>query len=635
MGRGDLPIDEKFRISYSGSDSRIKLAAEHLLQRTAKRTGIAFAGQAGGGLAIVCRNAGKPVQQLGEDESYRLNVTPQGATLTASNPLGVLRGMATFEQLIARTPQGFAAPAVNIDDSPRFPWRGLHLDVSRHWMPVEVVKRNIDAMSAVKLNVFHWHLSDNQGFRIESETYPKLQGDGSDGHFYTKAQVRDVIAFARDRGIRVVPEFDIPGHSTSWLTGYPELAAAPGPFKLDRTWGVFDPAMDPTADFTYIFLDRFIREMAELFPDEYFHIGGDEVNGKEWSASGRITAFKQAHGMLPKTGTPSKEALKESNEKLQAYFNQRVQELVKKHGKKMMGWDEILAPTLPKDIVIQSWRGQESLAQAVQQGFQGILSSGYYLDHMDSAGVHYSVDPLVDPKTKKPLDLTADQKKLILGGEVCMWSEYVSPEIVDSRIWPRTAAMAERFWSPQGVTDTKDMYARLDLVSEQLDAFGVTHHSSYLPMLQRLAGSGNVEPLRVLADVVHPVPFGTRFRSHPYTQETPLDRFVDTVRPESVVAQHFGLLIDQADWPAVRQLLTGWKNNPKPALAEVAPVSEALTQAATIGLEAVDFIQTHRHPPQAWVTQATQTLANAKKAKAETILAAADPIRRIVDIANQ
>ena len=155
--------------------------------------------------------------------------------------------------------------------------------MARHFIPLDVIRRNLDGMAAVKLNVFHWHLSDDQGFRVESKRFPKLQGLGSDGLYYTQDEVRGIIEYARDRGIRVVPEFDIPGHATSWLVGYPELAASPGPFQIIRTWGVHDPTLDPANPAVYTFLDAFIGEMASLFPDAYFHIGGDEVNGKEWA----------------------------------------------------------------------------------------------------------------------------------------------------------------------------------------------------------------------------------------------------------------------------------------------------------------------------------------------------------------
>ncbi len=193
----------------------------------------------------------------------------------------------------------FQAPAVHIEDHPRFPWRGLMMDVSRHWMPVDVVKRNLDAMAAVKLNVFHWHLSDDQGFRVESKRFPKLQELGSDGNFYTQDEIRQVVEYARARAIRVVPEFDIPGHTTSWFVGYPELASAPGPYKIERTWGIFQPTMNPAREETYQFLDAFIGEMAALFPDPYFHIGGDEVEETQWKQSASIQAFAREHQLAP------------------------------------------------------------------------------------------------------------------------------------------------------------------------------------------------------------------------------------------------------------------------------------------------------------------------------------------------
>jgi hexosaminidase len=367
------------------------------------------------------------------------------------------------------------------------------------------------------------------------------------------------------------------------------------------------------------------------------------VNGKAWNESARIMQFKKDHGMLAKDGTPTKKDLTLSNEKLQAYFNDRVLGIVKKHGKKMMGWDEILAPELPKDIVIQSWRGQDSLAAAVQQGFQGVLSSGYYLDHMDSSAVHYSVDPLIDPKTKKPLPLTAAQSAHILGGEVCMWSEYVTAENIDSRIWPRTAAVAERFWSPQQVADPKDMYKRLDRVSAQLEWYGLTHRSSYIPMLERLAGGQPVQALRTLADVETPVGLGGRARAGKYTQSTPLNRFVDAARPESVTARRFADSVAAGEWAEVRAMLSVWKENDaklKPILEdgilkEIAPVSAALAQTASIGLDAVDSIETKKPPTAEWKARAKQVLTDAQKPKAEVSLAIVAPVQKLVEMAGQ
>src|SRR5579864_7815103 len=373
---GEMVIDPSFSVILHGTDPRLKKTAEIFLNDLRRHTGmlpldfsIAEAASGHPALSVTSEHDSKEIQELGEDESYQLNVTSSGAELSAPTTLGVMRGLQTFLQLVQVTPQGFALSAVTIQDKPRFPWRGLMIDSSRHFMPLDVIKRNLDGMAAVKLNVFHWHLSDNQGFRVESKRFPKLHEMGSDGLYYTQDQVRDVINYARDRGIRVIPEFDMPGHSTAWFVGYPDLASGPGPYSIERKWGVFDPAMDPTRESTYKFLDVFIGEMAKLFPDQFFHIGGDEVNGKQWDANPKIQQFMHAHSL-------------KDNADLQAYFNVRVQKIVAKHGKTMEGWDEILRPDLPKSIVIQSWRGQKSLGDAAQQGYRGLLSYGYYLDLM-------------------------------------------------------------------------------------------------------------------------------------------------------------------------------------------------------------------------------------------------------------
>ena len=522
---GSLPLD--FTISDAPGAAQLKVNSEH---------------------------PSKPVQELGEDESYTLEVTSSGALLNAPTTLGVMRGLQTFLQLVEITPQGFAVPAVVIQDKPRFAWRGLMIDVSRHFMPVEVIKRNLDGMAAVKLNVFHWHLSDNQGFRIESKRFPKLQEMGSAGLYYTQDQVRDVIAYAHDRGIRVVPEFDMPGHSTAWFVGYPDLASGPGPYQIDQKWGVFDPAMDPTRESTYKFLDQFIGEMTKLFPDQFFHIGGDEVNGTQWGASPKIQEFMRAHGL-------------KNNADLQAYFNTRLQKIVAKRGKTMEGWDEILRPDLPKSIVIQSWRGQQSLADAARQGYRGLLSFGYYLDLMGTAVSHYAVDPFADGAAS----LSDDDKQKILGGEACMWAEYVSPENVDSRIWPRTAAIAERLWSPQNVTDVNSMYARMDHTSKWLDAYGLTHNTNYVPMLERMTGNGDVAALKILTDVVEPVKGYAReqlAKTEP-SLLTPLNRVIDAARPESATARQFNDLVNQflsgqikpGTELQIRSMLTRWRDN--------------------------------------------------------------------------
>src|SRR5579862_4134429 len=269
---GRLEVRQDFRVALDGyTEPRLERAAARLTGRVARLTGMSIPAPGAApspAAALVVRTAAesKPVQALGEDESYQLTVDASRAVITAANPLGALHGMETFFQLITSTEFGWGVPAVSINDRPRFPWRGLLLDVSRHFMPLDVIRRNLDGMAAVKLNVFHWHLSDDQGFRVESKTEPKLTGLGSDGLYYTQEEVKGIIEYARDRGIRVVPEFDIPGHTTSWLVGYPELASGTGPIPILRTWGYSNASMDPTKPEVFDFLERVLGEMAALFP---------------------------------------------------------------------------------------------------------------------------------------------------------------------------------------------------------------------------------------------------------------------------------------------------------------------------------------------------------------------------------
>ena len=638
MGSGQLLIGPTFSVSIAGRhEPRLDSAVEIFLGQLGRQIGMPpidmqIADSTNATLVIQAAGGTRSVQELGEDESYRLDISSSGARLTAPNTLGVMRGLQTFLQLVQTASAGFAVPAVSIEDSPRFPWRGLMIDVGRHFIPLDVLKRNIDGMAAVKLNVFHWHLSENQGFRIESKKFPKLQGMGSDGLYYTQDEVRGVIAYARERGIRVVPEFDMPGHATAWFVGYPELASGPGPYQVERRWGIFDPAMDPTKEATYKFLDTFIGEMAALFPDQFFHIGGDEVNGKEWDANPKIQGFMRAHG------------LKDNND-LQAYFNQHVQKIVAKHGKTMLGWDEILRPDLPKDIVIQSWRGPDSLAQAAKQGYRGLLSSGFYVDLMWSAERHYLADPL----SGEAANLTPEEQKRVLGGEACMWAEYVSPENIDSRIWPRTAAIAERLWSPQQVRDVNSMYQRLAVASNWMDGLGLTHNSSYAPMLRRIAGTNDISALKVLADVVEPVKDYTREETAPApsTSASPLNRVVDAVRPESATARHFADAVNEllggdakpGSEARVRNLLSRWRDNQvelQPQfeksllLKEVAPVSQNLSALGAAGLTALDYLDRGEPAPPAWVATQLALVEQAGKAQAQLLIMVAPSVEKLI-----
>lgn len=601
---GQLAIDSSFHIAVSGlKDARLDAAAARTESRIFRQLGLATIAERRTALTVECRAAGPAAPTLGEDESYQLDISPEGARLTAPTVAGALHGLETFVQWIEPSAGGFVAPAARIDDRPRFPWRGLMLDVSRHWMPVEVVKRNLDAMAAVKLNVFHWHLSDDQGFRVESLRFPKLQQLGSDGNFYTRQQVGEILAYAAARGIRVVPEFDIPGHTTAWFVGYPDLASAPGPYRIERTWGIFQPTIDPTREEVYRFLDAFIGEMAALFPDPFFHIGGDEVDDTQWKNSAPIQAFARAHNLA-------------TSLELHAYFNRRLQQLVRKHGKTMVGWDEVLAPGLAPDTVIQSWRGQEALAEAARKGHRGILSFGYYLDHLKPTSFHYSIDPLAGAGA-----LDADQAARILGGEACMWAEYVSPETVDSRIWPRMAAIAERLWSPREVTDVNSMYSRMESVSRTLDWVGLQHRVNYQPMLDRLGGGA---ALRTWADAVEATGIEIRRDARKYTSLVDLNRFPDAVRPESETVRHLELAADRrapADVAELKLTLNQWAAN---------GLSQNLASVGAIGLQALEYVESKRPAPAEWLAEQKQVLDAFEKPSGEVVLAAVRPVRMLL-----
>lgn len=648
---GKFRLTETFKIAVTGmADDRLFTSATRALRRLAGRTGL-FLPQDflrpetnpstslrmkadSAGLVINCERPGQI--KLGEDETYSLTVSPTQITLNAKTDLGALRGLETFLQLLSVDEQGYYFPTVRIADAPRFPWRGLMIDASRHFMPVEVVKRNLDGMAAVKLNVLHWHLSDDQGFRVESKVWPQLHDLGSDGLYYTQSQIREVIAYAAERGIRVVPEFDVPGHATSWVAAYPELGSAPGPYQVERRWGIFYPVLNPVKDFTYKFLDKFFGEMAGLFPDPYFHIGGDEIEhgdyheAKHWNENPEIQAFKMKNNI-------------KDNFALQAYFNSRILKILTKHGKIMMGWDEILHESMPTNIVIQSWRGRDAMVKAAQSGFQSMLSNGYYIDLIQPTDFHYLNDPL-------PADtpLTEEQRKKILGGEATMWAEFVSPETVDSRIWPRTAAIAERFWSPRDVNNVDDMYRRLESIGFQLEEHGLTHEKNYAMMLRRLTRNHDITALRNLVDVIEPVKVYNRGRLKPHVQHSPLTRVVDASRPDAKVAREFRKAVDaflsagndhQELLSAIRNRLELWQRNHEdlkktialsPVLAEIETLSEDLMKISKIGLQALDMIASGQKADPAWIDQAHQIMEKAKEPRGQTELMVVSGIEKMV-----
>lgn len=636
LGEGNFVLTHSFDISIKGNpDKRIYPYATRVLRRLSARTGLFFPQdflteksiEDTADCIISVEQPGKVL--LNEDESYSLQVFSNKILLKSKTDLGAMRGMETLLQLLQNDDSAYFLPVVSIDDKPRFPWRGLMIDACRHFMPVEVIKRNLDAMAAVKLNVFHWHLSEDQGFRVECKTFPKLHQLGSDGMFYTHAQIKEILAYAEDRGIRVIPEFDIPGHSTSWFVGYPELASAPGPYTIERRWGVFDPTFNPTIEETYKFFDAFFKEMCELFPDEYMHIGGDENNGKQWNQNEKIQAFMKENGI-------------KSNHDLQTLFNKRISAILTKYGKKMIGWDEILQPELPKNIVIQSWRGTEALAKAAQQGYMGILSNGYYIDLIQPTDYHYLNDPV--PADSK---LSDDEKKFVLGGEATMWAEFVVPENVDSRIWPRTAAIAERFWSPQNVRDVDDMYRRLDRVNFQLEELGITNTKNQEMMLRRLTNNGDCTALNILVDVIEPVKIYTRHNyGVKYYSYSPYTRVVDAAVPDAPEARKFRKLVDEflngkkELKNKITAQLTLWRNNHEklaktinlsPIIKEIEPLSLNLKLLSEAGLETLSLLDKKQKPKEDWIKATDKLLLEAKKSYGQTELMIVSAVEKLVN----
>ncbi|WP_210518738.1 beta-N-acetylhexosaminidase [Hymenobacter terricola] len=644
-GQGQLGWKDALKPQLSGpTDSAVTAALGRTLVRL-RRDGRNLPGTATVPLQIRYGRTGNPTSF--DSEKYSLRVTPMGVLLDAPTSLGILRGLATLEQLPVRDGHHSYLPEVDIQDQPRFAWRGLSLDAARHFLPVAVIKRNLDGMAAVKLNVLHWHLTDDQGFRIESKVFPRLQQAGStDGLFYTQDEVREVLAYAAARGIRVVPEFDVPSHTTSWIVAYPRLASNDSTYAPYRLWRTTNVAIDPTRETTYTFLDSLFTEMTALFPDPYFHVGGDENDGRNWRRTPRIVAYMRAHGMVKADGKTV------DKHQLQTYFNRRVLAMLQKRGKTMIGWDEILGPDLPKEAVIQSWRGKKGLNDAAKLGHPVLLSNGYYLDLNYSAASAYAADPL-------PADtpLTPAEQKLVLGGEAAMWTEFADSAMVDSRIWPRAAAVAERLWSPQATSqNVADMYRRLAAVSTELATLGLRHQRTPELLLKQMAGPNNVAPLRTLAEVIEPVKeYKRHFQGYSYTTQTTLNRLVDAAPAESETARRFGTLVDSVvaagalaplhvpaavrQVSALRAQLLRWEANDvllqplllsNSALREYGPLSTQLTAVARVLLERLTQLQTGQAASPAWLAAARATLDAAQAPAGQAELAVLKAGRKLL-----
>ncbi|MGI4833861.1 MAG: beta-N-acetylhexosaminidase [Janthinobacterium lividum] len=590
-------------------------------------------------------------------EAYRLRVGPAGATLVAGSAAGVQRGIATFRQVLESTPRGWRAQYCDIQDEPRFAWRGLLVDAARHFLPVAVVKRNLDGMAAVKLNVLHWHLSDDQGWRVESRWFPRLQTVAGATGYYTQAEVREVVRYAQARGIRVVPEFDLPGHTGALLAAYPRLGSNDSIKAVPVRWGTtYNWALlDPTRESTYAMLDSLLTEMSGLFPDKYLHLGGDENDGRQWRHNPRIVAFMQEKCFLNAKGYVDKH-------QLQSYFNRRLLTTVQKLGKTMVGWDEVLGPDLPRPVVVESWRGPKGVAAAATLGHPALRANGYYLDLYYSAASHYAADP-----TQGVPDSLQSR---VLGGEATMWSEFADSVIFDSRVWPRAAAVAERLWSPAALSqDVPDMYRRLAVVSDELEALGLRHRRAPAALLRQLAAPYPVAlpALQALAAIVEPVKeYKRHFQGFKYTTETPLTRLVDAAPAESDVARRFGATADsllrevalgpltsataavapaslspaaQRQLAALQRQVAAWQQATaalppllvaSPTLTEYAPLAAQLGVVCELLGQRLAQLQQGQAPLPAWVAAAKLQLEATAKPAGQAELAIVGAVRRLV-----
>ncbi len=322
------------------------------------------------------------VPMPGDDDSYQLQISPGSIDIQAATSTGALYAIETLAQLLdCQAAQPCTLPLVTVQDKARFGWRGLLLDSARRFIPLSDLKRTLQGMASAKLNVLHWHLTDDQGWRFQSQHYPLLTELASQGEFYTQAQMRELVLYAARLGIRLVPEIDFPGHASAIALAYPELMAMPGPYQQERGFGVFAPVLDVSSPKVSQFISSLLKEVTAIFPDPYLHIGGDEVKTEHWQQSAAIAAYMQQQQLADMPA-------------LHAAFNRKLALELKNLGKTMMGWDEVLHPDLPKNVLVQSWQGQDAVARSVAAGHATLLSAGFYLDQPMPTAYHYRNDPV-------------------------------------------------------------------------------------------------------------------------------------------------------------------------------------------------------------------------------------------------
>jgi hexosaminidase len=559
LNDGNFTLTKNFKVNITGNPNpRIFGGVTRFLRRLDGRTGIFF--EQGfvtklnevptAELQVNCTKSGKI--GLYEDESYHLDIKQNKITINATSDLGALHGLETLLQMMQNNSTTFYFPNAQISDFPRFTWRGLMIDASRHFQPVDVIKRNIDGLAAMKMNVFHWHLVDDQGWRIEMKKHPKLIELASDGMYYTQEEIKNIVKYADERGILIVPEIDVPGHGSAILTAYPEIGSkvitltggtsekniqgtAIATYGIERNAGIFSPTLDPSNPKTYQLLSELFDEVCPLFPGAYFHIGGDENEGKDWDANPKIQEFKKKNNLA-------------TNHELQTYFTMQLVPMLKKHGKQLMGWEEIMTKNMSKEAIIHSWRGPnegvvagQSLVDAVKKGYKTVLSNGFYIDLMYPVESHYLNDPM-----PKGAVLSTEEKARILGGEATMWTELATATTIDSRVWPRTAAIAERLWSAENINDVENMRKRLDVVSFRLEELGLTHIRNKEVILRNVANNQDTKALNDFTNLCEPLKGYKRNKGGTeYQMYSPLTLFADACTPDSKDSLAFDAAVRQ------------------------------------------------------------------------------------------
>jgi len=506
-GTGSFAITAATKIYVGPKNDELRRIGQSLSQEIGRATGVqppvvqAAPGKQRTGTIYLKLSA--PADTLGP-EGYTLSVQPAQVLLAANQPQGLFLGTQTIRQLLpAKRTAGASLPAVEVADKPRYNWRGMHLDVSRHFFPVEFVKQYIDYLALHKMNTFHWHLTDDQGWRIEIKKYPKLTTLGGFregtlighygakvpeydnvryGGFYTQEQVKEVVKYAQDRYITVVPEIEMPGHVLAALTAYPELSCTGGPFKVGQTWGVYDDIFCAGNEQTFAFLQDVLTEVMPLFPSKVVHIGGDEAPKTRWKVCPKCQARIKA------------EHLKDEHE-LQSYFVQRMEKFVNSKGKTIMGWDEILEGGLAPNAAVMSWRGMEGGTAAAKQKHQVVMTPGefVYFDHAQGAA---SLEPLniggylplekVYSFEPTPPELTADERQYILGAQANLWTEYIpTTQQVEYMVLPRMSALAEVLWTPARLKNWESFKVRMQPQYQRFAALGANYAKSAFNVRQQ------------------------------------------------------------------------------------------------------------------------------------------------------